>query len=139
MELNDVSCRRMAAFFRRCERRYPVSDRYVRDVHDSPDKTGSDEREHMVAWFEANATTGFGAYSRQRGNDSAKRCYNRLQNAASLLWIAEAVGVPAETVEKAYDAAVEAGDRRRACGAIRKVVPWEAIYERMVRPGLQPS
>ncbi len=133
MEANDVSCRWMAAFLERCERHYPVSDRYIRDVHDSPDKTGGDEREHMVSWFEANATTGIGAYSRQRGNDSARRCYNRLQNAASLLWIAEAVGVPAELVERAYDAAVEAGDRRRACGAIRKVVPWSAIHDRMVR------
>lgn len=135
MELNDVSCWRMAALLGRCERHYPVSDRYIHDVHDSPDKTGSDEREHMVAWFAANATTGFGQYSRQRGNDSAKRCYNRLQNAASLLWIAEAVGVPSEDVERAYNAAVEAGDRRRACGAIRKVMPWSAIYERMVRLG----
>ena len=136
MEENDVSCRQMAAFLGRRERHYPVSDRYVADVHDSPDKTGSDEREHMISWFAANATTGIGAYSRQKGNDSARRCYNRLQNAASLLWIAEAVGVPAEVVEQAYDAAVDASDRRRACGAIRKVVPWEAIYERMVRLGL---
>ena len=136
MDANDVSCRRMAAFLGRCERHYPVSDRYVRDVHDSPDKMGRDEREHMVSWFESNATTGFGSYSRQRGNDSAKRCYNRLQNAASLLWIAEAVGVPAELVERAYDAAVEAGDRRRACGAIRRVVPWSEVYERMARLGL---
>lgn len=78
----------------------------------------------MVAWFRDNETTGSGAYSRSAPNGSARRCYARLQNAASLLWIAEAVGVPAEQVRQAYDAAVETGDRRRACGAIRMVVPW---------------
>lgn len=123
----------MADLFRRCAAHYPVSDRYVNEVRDSPDKSGRNEREHMVSWFAANATKGYGAYSRQKGNDSAKRCYNRLQNAASLLWIAEAAGVPSSTVESAFDAAVQAGDRRRACGAIRNVIPWEEVAKRVER------
>lgn len=124
---HDLTCKQMACIFKRCAGHYPVSDRYIREIHDSPDKSGRDEREHMIVWFEANATTGSGAYSRAKGNSSARTCYQRLSNAASLLWIAEAVGVDRATVELAFDAAVEAGDYRRACGAIRKVIPWEAI------------
>lgn len=123
----DLTCRQMARIFKHREDHYPVSARYIREVHDSPDKTGDTEREHMEAWFRLNSTTGAGAYSRRKGNSSARTCYNRLANAASLLWIAEAVGVDAETVERAYDAAVEAGDHRRACGAIRGIIPWETI------------
>lgn len=71
---------------------------------------------------------GSGSYSRQTPNSSARRCYNSLMNAASLLWIAEAVGVDELTVKMVYDAAVEAGDYRRACGAVRKIITWDMIY-----------
>lgn len=124
---SDLTCGQMARIFEEREDHYPVSDRYVREVHDSPEKTGDTEREHMVVWFRLNSTTGSDSYSRQKGNASARTCYNRLNNAASLLWIAEAVGVDAETVERAFDVAVEAGDYRRACGAIRRIIPWETI------------
>lgn len=60
-----------------------------------------------------------GSYSQQSPNCSACRCYNSLMNAGSLLWIAEAVGIDKLTVKQAYEAAVAAGDYRRACGAIR--------------------
>ena len=49
-------------------------------------------------------------------------------NAASLLWIAEAVGIDELTVKIAYAAAVGAGDYRRACGAIRKIITWDMVY-----------
>lgn len=124
----DLACGQMARIFEHREDHYPVSDRYIREVHDSPDKTGDTEREHMTAWFRLNPTNGSGPYSRRKGNVSARVCYNRLANAASLLWIAEAVGVDRATVERAYDAAVGAGDYRRACGAIRKIIPWDIIW-----------
>lgn len=82
----------------------------------------------MVEWFRANETKGSGSYSRQSPNQSARRCYNSLMNAGSLLWIAEAVGIDELTVRRAYEAAVEAGDYRRACGAIRKIITWDMIY-----------
>ena len=75
-----------------------------------------------------NETKGSGAYSRQVPNQSARRCYNGLMNAASLLWIAEAVGIDEPTVRRAYEAAVAADDYRRACGAIRKIIAWDMIY-----------
>lgn len=126
-ERDEITCDEMADLFERCADSYPVSERYLREVHDSPVKSGRNEREHMVIWFRANSTTGSGSFCRQKGNRSARTCYQRLQNAASLLWIAEAVGVDRATVERAFQAAVDKGDWRRGAGAIRSVIPWEAI------------
>ena len=126
-DTEDVTCSQMARYFRRCSDHYPLSDRYIEEVHDSPDKHARTEKKHMMGWFLDNETTGYGSYSRQKGNHSARTCYMHLQNAASLLWIAVVMGVNRETVQAAFDAAVEAGDRRRACGAIRRVIPWDVI------------
>lgn len=126
-ERDEIICDEMADLFERCADSYPVSERYLREVHDSPVKSGRNEREHMVIWFRANSTTGSGSFCRQKGNRSARTCYQRLQNAASLLWIAEAVGIDRATVERAFQAAVDKGDWRRGAGAIRSVIPWEAI------------
>lgn len=127
-QLPDIRCRKFSDFLSTKKDHYPYSDRYIAEVHDSPDKTGRTEREHMVVWFRANETKGSGSYSRETPNRSARRCYNSLMNAASLLWIAEAVGVDELTVRRAFEAAVAAGDYRRACGAIRKIITWDMIY-----------
>lgn len=124
----DVRCEDFSRILASKEAHYPCSDRYIAEVHDSPDKTGKDEREHMVAWFHLNETKGSGSYSRNKPNTSARRCYNSLMNAASLLWIAEAVGVNEDIVEQAFEAAREAGDYRKACGAIRRIITWDMVY-----------
>lgn len=127
-ESNDMTCSAFADILAGKRDHYPYSDRYIAEVHDSPDKSGSTEREHMVIWFRANETTGSGSYSRQTPNTSARRCYNALMNAASLLWIAEAAGIDETTLQRAFDAAAAAGDYRRACGALRKIITWDMVY-----------
>lgn len=124
----DIRCKGFSDILRTKEDHYPYSDRYINEVRDSSSKTGRTEREHMVEWFRANETKGSDSYSRQSPNQSARRCYNSLMNAGSLLWIAEAVGIDELTVRRAYEAAVEADDYRRACGAIRKIITWDMIY-----------
>lgn len=124
----DIRCKSFSDILKTKKDHYPYSDRYIAEVHDSPDKSGRNEREHMVEWFRSNETKGQGSYSRATPNRSAQRCYNSLMNAASLLWIAEAVGVDELTVKRAYEAATAAGDYRRACGAIRKIITWDMIY-----------
>ena len=126
--MDDLRCKRFSEILAEKKDHYPYSDKYISEVHDSPDKTGRTEREHMVAWFRENETEGSGQYSRQTPNKSARKCYNGILNAASLLWIAEAVGIDELTVRRAYEAAVSVGDYRRACGAIRKIITWDMIY-----------
>ena len=134
-ENRDISCKQLAKFFDKCKDHYPMSDRYIAEVHDSPDKGDCTEREHMRNWFNQNNMTGTGPYSRKVGNTGGRTCYQRLLNAASLLWIAEASGVDESTVIKAYNAAAAAGDYRRACGAIRRIIPWETIYSALTSTG----
>ncbi len=126
--MTDIRCKRFSDYLARKDDHYPYSDKYISEIHDSSSKTGRTEREHMVEWFRSNETKGAGSYTRMSPNQSARRCYNSLMNAASLLWIAEAAGVDELTVRRAYEAAVDAGDYRRACGAIRKIITWDMIY-----------
>ena len=46
-----------------------------------------------------------------------------------MLWIAEAAGIEEPIVAAAFEAARQAGDYRRACGAIRKIIAWSMIIE----------
>ena len=126
---NDMSCGAFPHLLRFKRSHYPYSDRYLSEVHNSPDTHARTEKQHMVQWFADNTTHGSGAYSRQKPNNSAKNCYNKLENAASLLWIAEAVGIEGPAVAAAFEAARQAGDYRRACGAIRKIISWSMIIE----------
>ncbi|QYN61023.1 hypothetical protein GYM67_08130 [Bifidobacterium asteroides] len=126
---NDMSCVVFSRLLRFKRSHYRYSDTYLREVGNSPDRHARTEKQHMVQWFADNATHGAGAYSRRRPNDSAKKCFNKLENAASLLWIAEAAGVEESIVKIAFEAARQAGDYRRACGAIRKIITWPMIIE----------
>ena len=125
----DMSCVAFSHLLRFKRSHYPYSDRYLSEINNSPDTHARTEKQHMVHWFADNGTHGSGAYSRQKPNNSAKRCFNKLENAASLLWIAEAVGIEEPVVAAAFEAARQAGDYRRACGAIRKIITWSMIIE----------
>ena len=59
-------------------------------------------RERMLAWFKSQGPKGYGSFTCKNENSDAERTYSLLQNVASLLWIAEAVGIDADTVEHAY-------------------------------------
>lgn len=126
---NDMSCVAFSYLLRFKHSHYPYSDRYLREVRNSPDTHARTEKQHMVQWFADNATYGSGSYSRQKPNNSAKDCFNKLENAASLLWIAEAASVEEPIVAAAFETARQAGDYRQACGAIRKIITWSMIVE----------
>lgn len=116
----------------------PVSDAFIAEALERPgfadvrkSRFGyANEREHMVAWMGCqNGRNGTGAYSRERPNDSARRAYNRLLNAGSLLWIAEALGEDEAVLREASDAALAEPDYRTRCRIVRERIPWERVYE----------
>ena len=127
-EVDDLTCRELARILKRLDGSYPVSDRYIHEVRGFTVRAARTDRRHADSVLHEERSAVDVSCRRPVGDASARACYNRLRNAASLLWIAETVGVDAETVERAYDAAVEADDHRRACGAIRKIIPWEKVY-----------
>lgn len=93
------------------------SSKYDSEVHKSEKTDGKTQQELMVPWFTKHTT------------DSAKSCYYNLQNAASLLWIAEAVDIDRSTVAKAFKDAKQAENFRQACKAIRNSIKWSDIIE----------
>ena len=88
---------------------------------------------HMITWFSSQITLGNGKYSRRHANRSARRTYNSLLNPYSLLWIAAALR---EDPEKVKAAAREMKDYKSfsaKCGAVRRVIPFDRIYELALR------
>lgn len=84
------------------------------------------QRQHIAGWLSEYDTPGF--YNRKKPGGGARNFYNRFKCAAGLLWLAEALGVSAQTLHTAV-AAIDAAPRNPAseCGAFRKVVPWSMI------------
>ena len=85
------------------------------------------QRQHMVAWFRGQATTGAGAYTRNTPNHSARRAYNRLLDAGSLLWINEALGQDPDLVRRAAEAAALEREYRKRCRIVREHLPWDQV------------
>jgi hypothetical protein len=90
------------------------------------------QKEHWLGWLgEYNSS---GAYNRQRWEENARaeQIYNRAVNPAMVLWLGEAAGVPEVTVKSAANAALKApASLMSKAGAIRRVVPWALVEERL--------
>ena len=94
------------------------------------------QKAHVFGWFADQDTLGYGAYSRQQGNTSVRRAYNRLLNPGMLIWIAGALGADEGLIEKAAEAAIEAEkqDYRKRCAAFRAVIPFDTVSELLKHP-----
>ena len=108
---------------------YKYSAMYDQQVHQSQNTRGKTQKQVMVPWFIDNSTLGSEPFSRKEPNYSAKRCFGNLKNAASLLWIAETVGICKSKVAEAFEEAKKEKDCRRACGAIRHIITWSMIMQ----------
>lgn len=108
----------------------PILDAMAAELRtDYATRRYSSERQHMCAWFRGQRTKGGGAYTRDTHNRSAKRTYNRLLNATSVLWIAEALGVDEDLLRNAAAEALSEVDYRRRPAIVRRHVPWDTIAE----------
>lgn len=124
--MNDVHVLDLAKYISFLEPEPPITKEL--------DKWGSRYRSqkiHMYLWIRSQPTTGAGAYSREKGNYSAKVMYNRFLNPGGLLWLAEVLGEEESSLRAAAAAAEEAEkqDYRKRCIAFRSVIPWERTME----------
>ncbi|MDO5025909.1 MAG: hypothetical protein Q4E03_05270 [Trueperella sp.] len=108
----------------------PITDDFIAQISGTDERPERSEREHMVGWYQGQATTGSGQYTRNVPNRSAKRAYNRLLNPASVLWIAEAVGVDEQLVREAAAKALAEPAWRSRPRVAREVLPWELVFEK---------
>lgn len=93
------------------------------------------QKEHWLAWLKAYAGPGY--YGRATWDVPARTVYNRACNPAMVLWLGEACGVPVLQVKAAKAAAVACrGSFPAQCGAIRRIIPWEVIEQRLAHTHL---
>ena len=138
-ETADFDPRDMARMFRRLPEFPPITAEFDHAEYGTPRAPWyRSQREHMVGWFRAQSTTGAGQYTRRMPNVSAKRTYQRLQNAWSLLWINEALGVDIVLVRAAAEASEQETDHRRRCAVVRKMLPWENLVPLIEAHGVKP-
>ena len=85
------------------------------------------QKEHWLRWLADY--NGPGHYDRATWEGvSAEQVYNRAVNPSLLVWLAEASGVPRNTLDDGIRAALGAGKTMMAqSGAFRRVVPWEMV------------
>jgi hypothetical protein len=85
------------------------------------------QKEHWLGWL--SEYEGPGAYGRKAGSSrDAQFVYNHINNAAMLVWLAEASGLPEATVLVAQRAALDAGPNFSSmCAAVRRVIPFAAV------------
>lgn len=131
--MSDMHPARFAGILATLAPRLPISDQFDTAYPQRRGAWWTDQREHMVSWFNSQDTLGAGAYTRRTPNRSARTAYERLQAPGALLWIAEAIGAPSEAVRAAADAAVQVTDNRSRCRAIRAHLPWARISEAAAR------
>lgn len=106
----------------------PISDEMEAADPQESGRWWSSQREHLVSWFDSQATRGHGAFTRSTPNCSAKTTYNRFQCAEGLVWLAEAVGVDSDLVAQAARDAL-AVPRRSRCKIVRDLIGWELIAQ----------
>lgn len=125
MSDKDFDVHRFARLLARLPAHLEISDS-MEQTAPQENRRWSSQREHMTGWFRSQATTGSGAYSRQRPNHSAKTTYNRLQSAEGMIWIAEALGADKDLVRQAANEALTLPSSSR-CKHIRQYLPRELI------------
>src|SRR5579885_2598168 len=88
------------------------------------------QKQHWRGWLSGYHGPGF--YKRKKWGRDAKYAYNHLLCPPIVLWLAEASGVPKQTVMRAMKSALSASPSLASqCAAIRKVVPWEILEKRL--------
>ena len=95
-----------------------------------PDHWAGRQKDHWLGWLKDYRGAGY--YGRKSWDVPAKTVFNRVVNPGLLLWLGEAVGIPTPSVRRAAADALKAGTTMMAqSGAIRRVISWEMVEERL--------
>lgn len=85
------------------------------------------QKQHWLGWLaEYN---GPGAYSRKNWDRDACFAYNHVVNPGMLLYLIKAIPMAPEIITAAEAASQQSQSMMAQSGSIRKVVPWEMIYQ----------
>lgn len=88
------------------------------------------QKEHWIGWLEEY--DGDGYYGRKDNNRDAKFIFNHINCPPMLLWLCEISGVEEKYLKQAIKNAHEtSGSYPSQCSAIRKVISWEMVEEKL--------
>ncbi len=103
----------------------------------TPGKWYTTQHEHWMGWL--REYDGPGAYGRQpHAKRDARFAYNHIVEPKMLLWLIQACGVPASKRKAARAAIRQARSMMQQSAAIRRLVPWDDVEERL-REAVQPA
>lgn len=98
------------------------------DSKDTPGKWYQTQKEHWLGWLGEYKSPG--AYGRKTGvRRDARFAYNHVVCPELLLYLIHAIPLRPELIEAAEKAYTVGSSQMEKSGAIRKVVPWEEIYQ----------
>ena len=127
--MDDIDVLEFTEYLKSRKEHYPISDEYNKSFGQTNNVFWTNQKDHMIGWFESQVTLGGGSYSRKTSNFSAKRTYNSLRCSEALLWIAEATGVDSKLVQAAASEAAKEKNRSKRPGIIRSFIPWAIIMK----------
>jgi hypothetical protein len=91
------------------------------------------QKEHWLGWLKGYSGPGY--YERKDWNRDAEFVYNHIVCPPMVLWLGEASGISPLLVRKAKRAALGARPSLTAhSAAIRKIIPWSLIEDRLRKP-----
>lgn len=103
----------------------------------TPGKWYRSQHEHWLGWL--RDYDGPGAYGRHpHAKRDARFAYNHIVEPRMLLWLIQACGVTASKVRAARVATRQARSMMQQSAAIRRLVPWDDVEERL-REVVQPA
>lgn len=85
------------------------------------------QKEHWLGWL--SGYRGPGAYGRKNWHRDARFVYNHVVCPGLLMYLIHSIGLPIDIVEKAEEASTRGNTEMATSGAIRKIVPWEMVYQ----------
>ena len=115
----------------------PISDRLSAFLNQRKKVGQSEEaqkqtlKEGVLRWLREYHQPGY--YKRKNPGKSAKYMYNHLQSPEAIIYLAEAAGVSAELLERAFQAASDPLllTKSSQSGAVRELIPWQAVEKQI--------
>lgn len=92
-------------------------------------------KDDWLAWLSDYDQPGF--YKRNKPGVFAKAAYNFLESPWALVWLAEQLGIPRATPARATrESKLAPKNLASQSGAVRKVIPWQVIEDRLYKQPL---
>lgn len=115
---------------REAEAPHPITLDVLSELRPKPTSL-AEMKAGVLNWLDEYDTPGY--YNRQYTGYDARFCYQHLQNAVTLLWIAETVGVETHILREGAEAIRSAvGRPATVAAAFRRVCPWETVKQQLV-------